>query len=219
MSPWEDGSVHAMTCDPCDDTCDPNEEVLMPVNDIRILYGNDTSPWYPGEGVRIRVRDDMVNEQLEFDCTVASGIPDVCQNMCYGIYCANHPATLTKNTANKQYCADARKRNSCGVTNPNRCSTRYNPPFPLQRYSCDEYPFASSLEGQQAGVGGYQTSVTRCVPARQNSVQGGKISAVYRKMQQNDQMDINFDFGIAGPDGYCAATRNCAVLVGTQQAN
>ncbi|KAA1478028.1 hypothetical protein DENSPDRAFT_885571 [Dentipellis sp. KUC8613] len=218
------------TCDPCDDSCDTNlqepstrKRAALPedVPEIRTIYGNDTSPFFPGEHVRIRLVEKRANPILEFDCS-ATGIPDVCQNMCYGVFCRGHPQTLTRNSANKPTCAAARKLNSCGVTSPNRCSAKHSPPFAAGN-SCDEYPFASTLEGQQAGTGGRPSAVTRCVVARHNSVQGGKISGIYNKVPQQGQFDIEFDFGNgAAGTGYCAAnaaTTTCATLTGSQQNN
>ncbi|KAA1479406.1 hypothetical protein DENSPDRAFT_846232 [Dentipellis sp. KUC8613] len=150
--------------------------------------------------------------------------------MCYGVFCRGHPQTLTRNSANKSKCAAARKLNSCGVASPNRCSAGFKPQGFAPGHSCDEYPFASTLEGQQAGVSG-PSAVTRCVPAGQNSVQGGKISGVYLKKNSNavdkvadgSQFDIKFNFGKgAVGTGYCApnaATMTCKTLTGSQQDN
>ncbi|KAA1470659.1 hypothetical protein DENSPDRAFT_836502 [Dentipellis sp. KUC8613] len=224
----EDGAEAA--CDPCDDsdTCDSDtttgtstlERRTESLPDVRVIYGNDTEPFLPGEGVRWRI----VKRQLpilEFDCSAASPLPEVCQNMCYGVNCRGHPTTLTRNTVGT-VCAAARRRNSCGSSSPNRCSARHNPPFPAGN-NCDEYPFASTIQGQQAGTPGHITSVTRCVIVRQNSVQGGRISAVYRMVPQGGQYNVHFNFGAGGVGtGYCAPTpaaRNCGVLTGSQQNN
>ena len=92
------------------------------------------------------------------------------------------PSTLEKNS-NKKKCRAARKLNTCGVTNPNRCSSRYpqagydnvsidcmhvalilvlllSNAVPVVGMSCDEYPFASTEEGQLG------RSVTRKFPHR-----------------------------------------------------
>ncbi|KZT68599.1 hypothetical protein DAEQUDRAFT_812025 [Daedalea quercina L-15889] len=89
--------------------------------------------------------------------------------------------------------------------------------FPKQAgLSCDESPFASTEEGQ--GTKGNHKAVTRCVPAKENSRQGGKISGVYRGLANGKAFDVRFDFGKgaiaagdAGGQGYCApaAQRNC----------
>ncbi|KAA1478029.1 hypothetical protein DENSPDRAFT_885572 [Dentipellis sp. KUC8613] len=226
------------TCDPCDDACDTNTQELstrrravLPEDEepqIRTVYGNDTSPFFPGEHVRIRIIEKRDTPVLEFDCS-PTGIPDVCQNMCYGVYCRYHPKTLTRNTADKSTCAAARKRNSCGVSSPNRCSAGFTPAF-AAGHSCDEYPFASTMEGQYAGTEGRPEAVTRCVPAGQNRSQGGKISGIYQragaslanKVPQKGTYDIEFDFGSGSPQGYCvedAKTTTCGTLTGSQQDN
>ncbi|TFY57268.1 hypothetical protein EVG20_g8612 [Dentipellis fragilis] len=217
------------TCDPCDDACDSNvsevstrrravEDAAAAAN-VRVLYGNDSTPFLPDEHVRVRMIEGRANPVLEFDCTT-NGIPDVCQNMCYGVHCHGHPQTLTRNTGNKKTCAAARKQNSCGAS-PNRCSAKKGAPA---GQSCDEYPFASSKEGQEAGTGGKTSAVTRCVPARQNSSQGGKISGIYRSIADGTQYDIKFDFaGAAGTD-YCSPAAKsqktgCNTLTGSQSNN
>ncbi|KAA1470616.1 hypothetical protein DENSPDRAFT_709712 [Dentipellis sp. KUC8613] len=216
------------SCDPCDDSCDVGATTTSAVEsrsesesapDIRVVYGNDTEPFLPGEGVRWRI----VKRQLpilEFDCSATSPLPEVCQNMCYGVNCRGHPTTLTRNSVTTA-CAAARRQNSCGSSSPNRCSVRFNPPFPAGN-NCDEYPFASTLQGQQAGTGGRITAVTRCVIVRQNSVQGGKISGLYRTVPQGGQYTVSFNLGGGTGTGYCATTaaaRNCGVLTGSQQNN
>ncbi|KAA1478038.1 hypothetical protein DENSPDRAFT_845231 [Dentipellis sp. KUC8613] len=212
------------TCDPCDDACDSNVseistrrrsvEDAAAAGNIRVLYGNETLPFLPNEHVRVRMIEGRANPTLEFDCS-ANGIPEVCQNMCYGVNCRGHPQTLTRNTGNKKTCAAARKQNSCGAS-PNRCSVKKGA---TAGQSCDEYPFASTKEGQAAGTGGKTSAVTRCVPAGQNSSQGGKISGIYRSIADGTQYDIKFDFGGAAGTGYCAAQPDCSKLTGTQSNN
>ncbi|TFY54198.1 hypothetical protein EVG20_g9808 [Dentipellis fragilis] len=254
------------TCDPCDDSCDTNiqepstrKRAVLPEDepDIRTVYGNDTSPFFPGEHVRVRIVEKRTNPNLEFDCS-ATGIPEVCVRPSSFLFSRlhrsyrdidsapakhvlrhplnlfssgrNHPKTLTRNSANKSKCAAARKLNSCGVASPNRCSAGFKPQGFAPDHSCDEYPFASTLEGQRAGVTG-PSAVTRCVPAGENSVQGGKISGIYLKknsqalgkVADGGQFDIalNFGNGAAGT-GYCdpnAATTTCTTLTGSQQNN
>ncbi|TFY60908.1 hypothetical protein EVG20_g7250 [Dentipellis fragilis] len=188
------------TCDPCDDSCDIGATTSAlerrsepePEPEIRVIYGNDTEPFLPGEGVRWRI----VKRQLpilEFDCSATSPLPEVCQNMCYGVNCRGHPTTLTRNTVGT-VCAAARRRNTCGSSSPNRCSARHTPPYPAGN-NCDEYPFASTVEGQQAGTGNRITAVTRCVIVRQNSIQGGRISAIYRTVPQGGQYTVSFNLG------------------------
>ncbi|EIM86067.1 uncharacterized protein STEHIDRAFT_122051 [Stereum hirsutum FP-91666 SS1] len=113
--------------------------------------------------------------------------------------------TVAKTTAK---CQNARKKNSCGSVNPNRCSTRFQPPA-ASGNSCDEYPFASTLEGQQAAQ---DQASTRCVPAGENSSQGGSISGLYRSgLADGTQFEVDFTYNGAAT-GYCqgAPTPNCA---------
>ncbi|TFY59632.1 hypothetical protein EVJ58_g5659 [Rhodofomes roseus] len=98
------------------------------------------------------------------------------------------------------------------------CDDALNSPFrnagKIKDMSCDEYPFASTREGQTL------QAVTRCVPKEQNSSQGGQISGLYKKITQGTQFDVRFDFkgdgqgalpGAPGATGYCAANRICAL--------
>ncbi|KAI0729150.1 hypothetical protein C8Q72DRAFT_884611 [Fomitopsis betulina] len=184
--------------------------------EIRTIYGNATVPWEEGEVARLRVLSDLVKD-LEFNCQGPDGIPEVCQNMCYGITCKKFPDTLTKNSAGA---AAARKRNSCGNVKINRCSPKYDGDKGPKGVNCDEYPFASSEEGQKV------TAVTRCVPTRQNNIQGGKL----RHIADKSTFNVRFDFGTGAVQasagagtGYCSATSStdavCKTLTGTQQNN
>ncbi|PWN47466.1 hypothetical protein IE53DRAFT_321165 [Violaceomyces palustris] len=96
---------------------------------------------------------------VTFDC---AKVPNICSNDCYAIQCKGKPTTLHRDSENSSL---HRTQNAC--KSPNRCSGN-----PDDSNSCDEYPFASSQEG---GAG----AVTRCVPAHENSVQGGTLSSFY----------------------------------------
>lgn len=199
-----DGADGSGGCDPCDDACATNkrrgDEAFEDPDDIRVVYGNETTNFRPGEGIVARFSESG-QASLEFDCS-PSGIPEVCQNMCFGVNCKGFSKTLHRSN-DKKKCQAARKLNSCGATNPNRCSAKFTPAHAAGS-SCDEYPFASTTEGQTAGVGGKTVSATRCVIAKQNSSQGGKISGFYRKMGATTQFDVVFKFPGAAT-GYCAA--------------
>ncbi|KAA1477468.1 hypothetical protein DENSPDRAFT_875248 [Dentipellis sp. KUC8613] len=220
------------TCDPCDERCDSNlqafstrrRRTIQEVGDaagVRVIYGNDTSPFLSDEDMRIRIIEGRANVQLEFDCSATSNIPGVCQNMCYGINCRGHAATLTRNSE-KAACRAARENNSCGNAKPNRCSAKVG--F-TEGHSCDEYPFASSLEGQAAGTNGANLAVTRCVPIAENSRQGQKLTTLYQSLRPvGDKYDVVLSFGAGqtGGPGYCAAnaaTTTCATLSNSQQNN
>ncbi|KAI0729147.1 deoxyribonuclease NucA/NucB-domain-containing protein [Fomitopsis betulina] len=211
-----DGADGSGGCDPCDEACETNKRSLDENVAIRTIYGNTTVPWQQGETIRWHVLERRQNRQLVFNCG-SNGIPDVCQNMCYGIACKSLPSTLEKSSS-KTKCRAARKLNKCGATNPNRCSIRY-PGNTVAGMSCDEYPFASTEEAQKL-----RRSVTRCVPAGENRSQGGSISALYKKILDGTKFEVMFDFigngalqshGGHGGTGYCVANPNCA-LSGTQ---
>jgi len=207
----QDGDSGDGNCDPCDESCEifsKRELDTIP----RMLEYNDSSPFSPGEGVRWRkpapvggaISGRFAKRQpmymLEFDCVT---LPEICNNICYGLYCAGKalPQTLTINRAN---CPAARKSNACGATNPNYCSTKKG--F-AAGYSCDEYPFASTVEGKNAGG----NTATRCVPKGQNSSQGGSISGLYKNGQGTgrlaDGTQFFVDIGNPGAPGagYCMA--------------
>ncbi|EIM86065.1 uncharacterized protein STEHIDRAFT_139844 [Stereum hirsutum FP-91666 SS1] len=217
-----DGASGDGECDPCEAACSVNEvgggtgtskrssdddEDEAPA--LRTIYGNATAtePWLENEVARWHVIEGRVLI-LAFDC---DKIPNVCQNMCYGVHCKGFGSTLTISRATAK-CQNARKKNSCGSSNPNRCSTKHNPPFATGN-SCDEYPFASTLEGQQAAQ---NAAATRCVPRGENSSQGGSISGLYRGHADNTQFTVEFN-GNAGSTGFCANFPNCAATGGTSQ--
>ncbi|KAJ7759425.1 hypothetical protein DFH07DRAFT_772237 [Mycena maculata] len=61
-----------------------------------------------------------------------------------------------------------------------------------EKLSCDEFPFASTKEARTV-----PKTATRCVPAIQNSRQGGKIAGLYRSIltSASDDFEIWFDYG------------------------
>jgi len=222
----DDGPSGDGDCDPCNPSC-ANAELKRGNKFIpRMLEFNDTSGWEDGEAYRWRKlpravggfrdikRAPNANFQLEFDCNT---VPEICNNMCFGIYCKGHPSTLT---INRGGCTAARKSNLCGAANPNYCSAKdgFAP-----NYSCDEYPFASTNEGSAAG----SNAATRCVPKGQNSSQGGKISGLYRNGQGSgrlaDGTPFTVTFANTGAAGYCGAAgggnTNCGQNTGDQNSS
>jgi len=218
----QDGDSGDGDCDPCDESCEifsKRDEKFIP----RMLEFNDTRNWEKGESVRWRKtapgpfdkRQQML--MLEFDCT---NLPEICNNICFGLFCngKNLQQTLTINRAN---CPAARKSNSCGSSNPNYCSAKSG--F-ASGYSCDEYPFASTVEGKNAGG----NTATRCVPKNQNSAQGGFISGLYRNGQGQgrlaDGTQFLVDLGNPGTPGveycvqYSGGTTDCTAEVGDQNS-
>jgi len=221
--PRQDGPSGDGDCDPCDETCavfskrDGSSGFKIP----RMLEANETNlPWEADEGSRwIKPVGDSANNPqiltLAFNC---ANLPEICNNICYGFFCAGKalPNTLTINRAS---CAAARKANACGSSNPNYCSARRG--FPAG-YSCDEYPFASTNEGRTYSLAG--RGATRCVPRGQNSAQGGFISGLYRNGQGAGRLADGTQFlvGLANTVGvgYCVSYPNaptaavCASRVG-----
>ncbi|KAA1470615.1 hypothetical protein DENSPDRAFT_849672 [Dentipellis sp. KUC8613] len=216
------------TCDPCDDACDTGSSTVAldtrseeDEPEIRVIYGNDTEPFLPGEGVRWRIVQRQL-PILEFDCSATSPMPEVCQNMCYGVNCRGHPTTLTRNSASAA-CTAARQQNTCGSSRPNRCSALHNPPYPAGN-NCDEYPFASTIQDPETRhFELIPAAAAGCVVVRQNSVQGGKISGIYRNtVGPGGQYTVSFNLGGGAGTGYCSTTvaaRNCGTLTGSQQNN
>ncbi|EIM86063.1 uncharacterized protein STEHIDRAFT_111607 [Stereum hirsutum FP-91666 SS1] len=210
----DDGASGDGDCDPCLASCSNNivkrssDDEPEPV-ELRILHGNasETEPWLDGEVARWHLIERQP-PTLSFNC---DAIPNVCQNMCYGVNCKGFPRALTISKASG-LCQAARRRNSCGSTNPNRCSTRFTPAF-APGNSCDEYPFASTLQGQQAAL---NAAATRCVPAGENRSQGGSISAFYRNLPDGTAFTVSFT-GAAASTGFCAANTNCVVAAGSSQ--
>jgi len=218
-----DGPSGDGMCDPCDEQCsifnkrDDVDDVIVP----RMLGSNETHfPWEEGESVRWinqaegyfyelgQPAADFVNVGLQFNCGT---MREVCNNICYGIFCKRAPATLTINRLN---CRDARKSNNCGKFNPNYCSVRWptskGGPF-APGYSCDEYPFASTDEGLTYS----DRTATRCVPKGQNSSQGGQISRFYRtggklkqRLPHGTKFNVLLDKTRVVRDGYCEGYPN-----------
>ncbi|THH18777.1 hypothetical protein EW146_g2260 [Bondarzewia mesenterica] len=213
----DDGASGDGGCDPCEESCTSSGKREL-VNVPRMLNGNDTSPWDDDETMRWRKvetvdavsRAVLIAYNLEFDC---SKINEVCNNMCYGVYCKNQKQewSLTVQRDSVPKCQAARKKNACGSSNPNYCSAKKG--F-TAGYSCDEFPFASTKEGQTI------TNVaTRCVPKGQNSSQGGTISGFYKNGQGTGRLADGTTFTIV-LDNTGSAT-NCGGYggVGTKNCN
>lgn len=140
---------------------------------------------------------------LTWDCT---RVPNICSNDCYAILCAGKPTTLHRDSANA-----SANRALTACKSPNRCANN-----PSDSNSCDEYPYASSQEG---GKG----SVTRCVPATENSRQGGTLSSFYTSngITHGDAYNVAFasTHGLQYCSGSCTNTGNQLIqrsTVGTQ---
>ncbi|KAJ3760065.1 hypothetical protein EV360DRAFT_68967 [Lentinula raphanica] len=165
--------------------------------EVREVHGNGTVHFEDGEVVVVRRLHSRNLAQMEFNCVV---IPDVCNNMCHGINCLKVKNEFTRQT-NKATCIANRKRNQCGVNSgPNRCSSRYTGtggslhnqrPAGVAKMSCDEFPFASTVEASTLSSSKFST---RCVKASQNSSQGGQIAAAYKKLN-GQSFEVVFNYG------------------------
>ena len=97
------------------------------------------------------------------------------QAVCDNMYNANHnnnkPSQLTRTTDESR--KKQNRKDSCGNMKPGN------------GMSCDEYPFASTYEG---GTG----AVIAAVPIKENSSQGGQLSAFYRRnsIQDGDCFEV-----------------------------
>ena len=94
---------------------------------------------------------------LRFPC---SRMPNICANI-RNAFRRGKPSRLVRTTNRRQI---RRNRRQSGCRR-----------LPRRRgYNCDEYPFASTFQGGRGAV-------VRLVPIRENSIQGGLISAFYRR--------------------------------------
>ncbi|EIM86062.1 uncharacterized protein STEHIDRAFT_111606 [Stereum hirsutum FP-91666 SS1] len=223
----DDGPSGDGECDPCQASCSINEVKRFSESDpetmeLRTLHGNasHTEPWLHGEVARWEVIEGRAMT-LAFNCDT---IPNVCQNMCFGAAKDSGRLSLSaKRPPNarmreRKTLVDQRTRidaaRDCEVviySSPEKPSYKYtdyasNPSFAAGN-SCDEYPFASTLEGQLAAQ---DAAATRCVPRGENSSQGGKISGFYRNIADGTQFTVGFSFA-AGATGFCKAKPSCAI--------
>ncbi|KAJ7168704.1 hypothetical protein C8R46DRAFT_1268145 [Mycena filopes] len=173
----------------------------------RMITGNGTYKFLPGESMVVRriakratVSPSAPILQLVFNCDPRNkdSLPEVCDNMCFGLNCNNIQNRFTRED-NKSQCSANRKKNPCGAKSPNLCSPKYSPTAtnlastrPGTKLSCDEFPFASTKQAT-AATG---KTAARCVEAVQNSRQGGKLGAFYRNhLKPNGVFEIAFDYG------------------------
>ncbi|KAJ7881697.1 hypothetical protein B0H13DRAFT_2540419 [Mycena leptocephala] len=118
-----------------------------------------------------------------------------------------------KRETNTQQCAANRKKNACAAVVPNPCSTKFNgvggkASLRNVRLSCDEFPFAST--DVATAMTNNNLIATRCVDAKHNSRQGGKIGGFYRYvLGAGESFEVKFDYGngAQGPnDGPAGST-------------
>ena len=106
-------------------------------------------------GLLVEITKSVCCPILRFPC---SRIPNICANI-RNAFRRGKPSQLVRTT--KQIRRN-RRQSGCHRLLPRR------------GYSCDEYPFASTFQGGRGAV-------VRLVPIRENSIQGGMISAFYRR--------------------------------------
>ncbi|KZV93817.1 hypothetical protein EXIGLDRAFT_709762 [Exidia glandulosa HHB12029] len=127
---------------------------------------------------------------------VCDQMPEVCHNMCYGALCLNIGSALTFDNPSATDKRNRRKAAGCIESGGNRCSVRKGHAAGFQ---CDEYPFASS-----SPRGTITDRINRCVPAGENSKQGGIINAFYRaSFCKGGPCDFNVEFSNAGNIAPC----------------
>ncbi|KAI0379782.1 hypothetical protein F5Y04DRAFT_282577 [Hypomontagnella monticulosa] len=143
---------------------------------------------------------------MSFNC--ADGMQDICDNMCWGAYCTEPSFGVTLNYDNYGGSGDRKgsvgksRTDSAGCTpNPNRCSTKHNPPNPKAGENCDEYPFASTKDADKGG------QVTKCVISRHNSRQGKIIKDYVQSSCGGKPCTFIVGFGNPAASGvkYCMA--------------
>ncbi|KAK4182603.1 hypothetical protein QBC35DRAFT_509666 [Podospora australis] len=146
---------------------------------------------------KLMLRQNNPDDLMIFNCV---DMPEVCTNMCWGAYCRSIGTGLTYDKPDASEKRRRRRAAGCLVSGGNRCSTRkgYD-----AGYQCDEYPFASTV-----GRGASDERVNRCVPAGQNSRQGGTINSFYQSAYcGGGPCDFTASFGNPGAAGvsYCNA--------------
>ncbi|KAJ7822931.1 hypothetical protein B0H13DRAFT_2681626 [Mycena leptocephala] len=169
---------------------------------FRFIRGNATYKFLPGESMIARQLTPRANKELIFNCNEQdpASLPEVCNNMCYGLNCLQINNEFKRET-NTQQCAANRKKNACAAAVPNPCSTRFNgaggkASLRNVRLSCDEFPFAST--DVATAMTNNNLIATRCVDAKHNSRQGGKIGGFYRYvLGAGESFEVKFDYGNA----------------------
>ncbi|EPQ32217.1 uncharacterized protein PFL1_00414 [Pseudozyma flocculosa PF-1] len=148
------------------------------------MFGRST--FVPALALCVAAPLGVLSATLTFDC---AKVPNICSNDCYAIQCLGKPSTLHRDSANA-----STRRQQTACQSPNRCSGN-----PTDSNSCDEYPYASSIEG---GAG----SATRCVPSAENSSQGGSLSSFYRSAGVADGDAYNVAFKGSSGLQYCSGS-------------
>ena len=144
-----------------DDKDDDNDEILSPLEDNKYSSMSEDESEDPILRLIRRARRPKPKRPrcptISFPC---AQMPNVCANI-RNAFRMGKPRQLQR-TTNPSQIRRNRRQSGC-----RRLGRRTG-------YNCDEYPFASSLQG---GSG----AVVKLVPIRENSVQGGMLAAFYRR--------------------------------------
>ncbi|KAJ5539588.1 hypothetical protein N7513_007920 [Penicillium frequentans] len=124
-------------------------------------------------------------DMLNLDCT---NYPGPCNNDCYAAYVANKPITLNYNGPDGQ--SNSRRR-AAGCVSPSPCGNGKLPTQSSDENTCDEYPYASTVEG---GSG----SILRCTSDDENSAEGSDLSAFFNSVCGYEPCTFEVTFGNPG---------------------
>ncbi|KAJ7870006.1 hypothetical protein B0H13DRAFT_2669958 [Mycena leptocephala] len=175
---------------------------------FRFIRGNATYKFLPGESMIARQLTPRANKELIFNCNEAdtASLPEVCNNMCYGINCLQ---------INNEF---KRETNTPAITKFNGAGGKAS--LRNVRLSCDEFPFAST--DVATAMTNNNLIATRCVDAKHNSRQGGKIGGFYRYvLGAGESFEVKFDYGngAQGPnDGPAGSTTWVIARLGLPKA-
>lgn len=128
---------------------------------------------------------------FDWDCTNSL---QTCNNACYWTNCKQTGVvTLTYDPDNT---GDQRTDSGCSQ---NPCN---DPNVPYSQFgdSCDEFPFASTVEG---GTG----ASLRCVPVSDQHSEGGQLTQFYANLASGDQYEITVKNYIGAQ--YCENAQDC----------
>lgn len=102
------------------------------------------------------------NHFLNWNCTGpnSNGLPDVCNNMCYGAFCQRLGHTFNYEPVDDSARSKRARNAGCGTINKCQSGEQY-----------DEYPYSSTEQARPPTnpETNERLSVSRCVPKRQNS--------------------------------------------------
>ncbi|KAI0117632.1 hypothetical protein F4776DRAFT_666282 [Hypoxylon sp. NC0597] len=128
------------------------------------------------------------------------GAGETCNTMCYGVNCKFHTNTYNFDAPTESTKSDRRKRAGCTNgkgKNQNPCKDNKNGD------SCDEFPFASTKDADT------KQQFYRCVPAGDNSSQGGQLSNLVKNICKNQPCQFTLGFKGETNYEYCKTNPSC----------